>query len=202
MSPRIILIDSDQRRANDLSRTLFEAGFLDVTLVDPRRVPIDSVAGLKPDLIVMDMSLPDRDALESVRSLATNARGPIVVFSNEDDPAFVAEAIAAGVSSYNLAGVSSRDMRLILASAIAIYRRQANVESELAAATAALAERRLIERAKAALMARRKLSEPQAYRWLRNKAMNESRKIAEVAASVVAEIDAEAKPAKQDPDAP
>ena len=103
------------------------------------------------------------------------------MFADKDDPAFVADAIGAGVCSYNLSGVSTRDMKAIVASAVALFRRYSNVETELAAAQAQLEERRILERAKALLMSRRRMTEPQAYRFLRTRAMNESRKIAEVA---------------------
>ena len=59
----------------------------------------------------------------------------------------------------------------------------------MAAAKALLNERRLIERAKAILMKNRKMSEPDAYRWLQKKAMNESRKLADVVAEFVAETE-------------
>ena len=112
------------------------------------------------------------------------------MFSDKEEPALVEDAIAAGVCSYNLSGVSDRDMKAIVASAVAHFRRYARVETELAAATAQLEERRIIERAKALLMAKRKITEPQAYRWLRNKAMNDNRRIAEVAADVIKDQDA------------
>ena len=82
-------------------------------------------------------------------------------------------------------------MKAIVASAVAHFRRYARVENELAAATAQLEERRIVERAKALLMAARKVTEPQAYKWLRNKAMNENRRIAQVAADVIRENDAD-----------
>ncbi len=186
MTPRILLVDSDALRAGQLCLTLADAGFTDVTLAEPGSALVERVAALGPDLVIMDMDLPDRDALESVRTLKASASGPIVMFADADDPGLVEAAIAAGVSSYNLSGVSSRDVKAILASAIALYRRHQRVEAELAAANAQLDERRVIERAKAALMAVKKLSEPQAYKWLRTKAMNESRKLADVAAEVAA----------------
>ena len=73
-----------------------------------------------------------------------------------------------------------------MASAIALFQRYRHVETELAAAKALLAERRLIERAKAILMKDRKMTEPEAYRWLQKKAMNESRKLAQVVEDFVA----------------
>ena len=82
-------------------------------------------------------------------------------------------------------------MKAIFASAVAHFRRYARVETELAAATAQLEERRVIERAKALLMAARKVSEPQTYRWLRNKAKNENRRLAQVAADHIRDQDAE-----------
>ncbi len=138
----------------------------------------------RPDLIIVDMALPDRDALEDIRSVSSAS--PVVMFAGTDDPAFACEAIAAGVCSYNLSGVAFQDVRPIMASAIALFQRHRHVETELAAARALLEERRLIERAKAILMKDRKMTEPDAYRWLQKKAMNESRKLAQIVADFVA----------------
>jgi response regulator NasT len=129
------------------------------------------------------MELPDRDVLEDIRTVS--AAHPIVMFAGSDDPAFAEEAIAAGVCSYNLSGVALQDVKPIMASAIALFRRYRHVEEELAAAKAMLEERRLIERAKAILMQGRKMTEPEAYRWLQKKAMDENRKLAKVVAEFV-----------------
>ena len=110
---------------------------------------------------------------------------PVVMFAGTDDPDFAREAIAAGVCSYNLSGVAYADIKPIMASAIALFQRYRHVETELAAARALLEERRLIERAKAILMRDRKMTEPEAYRWLQKKAMNESRKLAQIVAEFV-----------------
>lgn len=191
MSLRILLVDSDPERARSLERTLAEAGFTQVLRASGGADLIEAVRRLAPDLVIFDMALPDRDSLEGVRALSSGAPRPIVMFSDQDDPAFVEDAIGAGVCSYNLAGVSDRDMKAIVASAVALFRRYARVETELAAATAQLDERRVIERAKALLMAARKVTEPQAYRWLRNKAMNDNRRIAQVAADLIRDQDAD-----------
>jgi two-component system, response regulator / RNA-binding antiterminator len=191
MSLKILLVDSDSERARSLERTLAGAGFSNVARVGGGADLVEAVRRLTPDLVIIDMALPDRDALEGIRALSSNAPRPIVMFSDKDDTAFVEAAIAAGVCSYNLSGVSDRDMKAIVASAVAHFRRYARVETELAAATAQLEERRIIERAKALLMAKRKVTEPQAYRWLRNKAMNDNRRIAQVAADLIKDQDAE-----------
>jgi response regulator NasT len=185
MSLKILLVDSEPERARSLEQTLAAAGFTEIMRAEAGVDLVETVRRLAPDLVVIDMALPDRDALEGVRALSANAPKPIVMFSDKDDPAFVEDAIASGVCSYNLAGVSNRDMKAIVASAVALFKRYSRVETELAAATAQLKERQIIERAKAFLMATRKMNEPQAYRWLRNKAMNENRRISLVAAELI-----------------
>ena len=192
MAPKILVIDSEPERARSLAEALNGAGFYDVVHCEAKADLVETVKTLAPDLIVIDMALPDRDALESVRTISAAAPRPIVMFADEDDPDLVETAISAGVCSYNLSGVSTRDMRAIVTSAIALFRRYARVETELAAAQAQLEERRVIERAKALLMGTRKLTEPQAYRSLRSRAMNENRRIAQVAAELLKGDDADA----------
>ena len=114
-------------------------------------LPAD-VERLAPDLIIVDMALPDRDALEDIRSLSAGTPRPIVMFSDRtiQQRTIVDEAIAAGVCSYNLSGIASQEVKPIVASAIALFRAlPSRRDTELAAAKALLEERRLIERAKA-----------------------------------------------------
>ena len=187
MALTILLIDTDEDRARALEEKLAESGFARVIRAESLDMAA-TVERARPDLVIIDMALPDRDALEDIR--AVSSASPVVMFAGTDDPAFAQEAIAAGVCSYNLSGVALQDVRPIMASAIALFRRYRHVETELAAAKALLDERRQIERAKAILMKNRKMTEPEAYRWLQKKAMNESRKLAQIVAEFVAEDEA------------
>jgi response regulator NasT len=190
---KILLIDTDADRAEALARTLSEAGFSEISRVASGEHMIAAVERISPDLIIVDMALPNRDALEDIRDLSLSAPHPIVMFSDEDDPAFVEQAIAAGVCSYNVSGVDRKDVKSIVTSAIALFRRYRHVETELAAANALLDERRLIERAKAILMRDRKMTEPDAYRWLQKKAMNENRKLSQIVAEFVKQEESDAR---------
>lgn len=199
MPLKILLIDADAGRAEALARKLHDSGFAAVEVL---RTPgasylAETVDRSKPDLVIVDMALPDRDTLEGIRVVSDDR--PIVMFAGSDDPAFAEEAIAAGVCSYNLSGVALADVRPILSAAIALFRRHRRVESELAEAKARLDERRLIERAKAILMQDRRMSEPEAYRWLQKRAMDENRKLAEIVVDVI-ERNATGLPAKGRPE--
>src|SRR3954469_24683910 len=189
----VLLIDSEENRARALEEKLAESGFARVIRAEGPDLA-QAVERAKPDLVIIDMALPDRDALEDIR--AVSAASPVVMFAGTDDPAFAQEAIAAGVCSYNLSHVALEDVRAILSSAIALFQRYRHVETELAAARTLLDERRLIERAKAVLMKNRKMTEPEAYRWLQKKAMNESRKLAQVVADFVADDETQQRESK------
>lgn len=183
MPLKILLIDTNSDRAQALAEKLAETGFADVLRM-PAAVNMAQVVEVaRPDLIIVDMALPDRDALEGIR--AVSDAHPIVMFAGSDDPGFAEAAIAAGVCSYNMSGVALQDVRPILASAIALFHRYRRVEDELAVAKAKLEERRQMERAKAILMQGRKMTEPEAYRWLQKRAMDENRKLAQVVDEIV-----------------
>lgn len=152
------------------------------------------IARLAPDIVIMDMALPDRDVLEDIRIVSATSPRPIILFADQDDPGFMEEAIAAGVSSYNVSGVSVPDTKPIVAAAVALFKRYRQIQLELEAAKTGLEERRLIDQAKAILMRGHKMTEPEAYRWLRKRAMNESRKVVAVAVDIIKKDASDAKP--------
>ncbi|HVB68215.1 MAG TPA: ANTAR domain-containing protein, partial [Acetobacteraceae bacterium] len=152
---------------------------------DPDTPLADAVAAHAPDVILVDMARPDRDALEGVRQLTARDPRPVVLFVDEDDPAFMEEAIGAGVSSYNVLGLPPPDVKPILRAAVALFRRHQQAQDALARSQRELADRVAITRAKALLMRERRLSEPQAHRWLQRQAMARGARIAEVAETLL-----------------
>lgn len=189
---RVLLADTDPGRAAAVERALRDAGATELARPDPGEALLPAVARLSPDVVIVDMQRPDRDALDDVRHVARHAPRPIVMFVDADDRGFMEDAIGAGVSSYNVVGARLPDVKPIIAAAIAMFRRFAHMEAELRRAEAALRERATIDRAKSVLIRTRKLSEPDAYRWLRSTAMRTGRRIAEVAAELVPEGNADA----------
>ena len=158
-----------------------------LTILRPRAGELlaDAVIALAPDIVLVDMARPDRDALEGIRVVASNAPRPIVLFVDHDDPAFMEEAIGAGVSSYNVLGVPPPDVKPILRAAAALFRHHQNARAELHQAETRLRERDAVDRAKAILIKERRMGEPEAYRWLRTRAMATGKRIPEIARDVV-----------------
>jgi len=183
---KVLLADSDPARSAVVERSLMELGNAEVVRVAPGRSIQEAVAAEAPDVVIVDMARPDRDGLEQVRRITASDPRPIVMFVDRDDRSFMEEAIAAGVCSYNVVGAAFPDVKPIVMAAVAIFQRYRRIEADLEKANASLLERELIDRAKALLMKERQVGEPEAYRLLRRRAMNESKRIASVAAEIVA----------------
>jgi response regulator NasT len=107
------------------------------------------------------------------------------MFVDQDDPDFMQAAIDAGVSSYNVGSVTPAEMKPMLRAAVALFRRYQQTHRALTEAEAKLREREVIDRAKAILIRTRRLSEPEAYRWLRREAMSSGRRILDIAGQLV-----------------
>jgi response regulator NasT len=183
----VLLADDNAERAGALARVLAADPAISVVLVRAGELLADAVAAFCPDIVLVDMARPDRDALDGIRQVTARDPHPIVLFVDEDDPAFMEDAIVAGVSSYNVLGVPPPDVKPILRAAIALFRRHQEARASQTEAETKLHEREIVDRAKAILIKERRLGEPEAYRWLRKQAMTSGKRIAEIARSVVRE---------------
>ncbi|MGB8363847.1 MAG: ANTAR domain-containing response regulator [Rhizomicrobium sp.] len=183
---KVLLADEIDERAEALVRHLREAGVEHIVRVAAGERLIEAVKLHVPDVLIVDMSRADRDSLEPIREVTANDPTPIVMFTDCDDHAFMEDAIAAGVSSYNVRGTSLPEVRPIVQAAVAIFRRYQKLAGDLAIAETRLDEHAAIQRAKSLLMRERNISEPQAYKWLRERAMDRGKRIAEIAREVLA----------------
>lgn len=180
---------ADPDRAAVIGKALAEAGASAILRANQREPLLDAVARLLPDVVIVGMQRPDRDTLDDVRHLTRYDPRPIVMFVDMDDPAFMEAAIEAGVSSYNVVGTRLPDIKPIIQAAIAMFRRFRVIEAELRRAEQGLAERAIIDRAKSVLIRTRRMSEPDAYKWLRRQAMDRGRRIADIASELLETTD-------------
>ena len=152
-----------------------------------RASEVEAVEAEDHDVLVIGLDRPKRAVLHDLRRLCADHPRPVVMFIGCDDPVFMEEAIAAGVGSYNVVTAELPHIRPIVLAAVAVFRGQQRLAAELQQVKTSLKERETIDRAKALLIRERNLDEPTAYRWLRRKAMNESKRIAAVAAELLAD---------------
>jgi len=173
------------RRSAALRIGLLESGY-DLVASLPADVFLpERIAQLQPDLIIVDSESDARDILEHIVIATRAARRPIVLFTEDDAPASMDAALAAGVSAYIVAGLQAERVKPVLDVALARFRREQKLLDELEGTRQKLVERKLVDRAKGLLMARYRLSEDQAYQRLRSMAMNKNMKLAEIAQRLI-----------------
>jgi response regulator NasT len=188
-SLKIVIVDESPVRAAILADGLREAGFTQVVRIEETTNLLANIYALDPDVILIDLENPSRDVLEQMFQVSRAVKRPIAMFVDQSDSASIQASVDAGVSAYIVDGLKKERIKPILDLCISRFNAFARLQTELEKTKTALEERKVIERAKGILMKLRQIPEEEAYALLRRTAMNENRKIAEVAQSVVTAAD-------------
>lgn len=184
-SVHVLVIDANRMRASIIEDGLREAAGVRVTVLVEMSLLMRRVVELDPDVIVIDLENPNRDTLEHMFQLSKAAKRPVAMFVDKSDEASIERAIEAGVSAYVVDGLKKERIKPILDTAVSRFRAFDKLRRELDEARNELAERKAIERAKGILMRTRGLDEATAYAALRKAAMDQSRRIADIAESLI-----------------
>lgn len=182
---RVAVVDVSAARAAVIEEGLRDAGLTDITVLTERRGLAAALEVLAPDVVLMDLALPSRDLLEESFMMSRALARPIAMFIDQSDEETIGAAIDAGVSAYVVDGLRRERIKPILDLAIKRFHAFARLQAELHEARTALAERRTMDRAKAILIQRNGMSEPEAYALLRRTAMNQARRITDIAEALV-----------------
>jgi response regulator NasT len=186
---RILVLDENPIRRAILEAGLREAGFENVKILMNMKGLIDQIYVIDPDVVVIDLENPSRDVLEQMFQVSRLVRRPIAMFVDQSDRATIEAAIDAGVSAYIVDGLKKERVRPILDMTISRFRAFDAMRAELESTRSALKERKLIDRAKGLLMKTKGLDEDAAYKLLRRTAMNQNRKMVDVAESLISAYD-------------
>jgi len=176
---------AQDERARALRIGLLEAGY-NIVAVFPADMHLpERVAQLQPDMVIVDAESDARDVLEHVVMATRDAPRPIVLFTEDQDRSSMEAAMAAGVSAYIVAGLSSERVKPVLEVALARFKADQKLRNELSDTRLKLAERKTVERAKGLLMARHDISEEEAYARLRRMAMDKNVRLSELAQRIL-----------------
>lgn len=183
---RVLLIDDNPERAAAVRAGLEADGCRVVGVLQDATDLVARVRAAAAEVIVCDLDDPSRDAIESMRALQRDEPRPVVMFVDQSDPERIAAAVDAGVAAYVIEGLSPRRVRPVVDVAVARFRAHQQLRGELAEAREALADRKVVERAKGLLMQARGMTEDDAFRTMRRMAMEQGKRLAEVATGVIA----------------
>ncbi|MBX2856560.1 MAG: ANTAR domain-containing protein [Rhodobacteraceae bacterium] len=182
---RIAIVEEDRERAMLIVDGVRDAGDFDISVIGDVTGLRRKLSSLEPDIVLIDLEDPSRDVLEELALASAPMERPVAIFVDRSDDALTKAAIEAGVSAYVVDGLKKERIKPILDAAITRFSMFSRIRKELDATKSALAERKMIDRAKGLLMRARGLGEEEAYALLRKTAMDQGKKIAEVASALI-----------------
>lgn len=181
----VLLIDDNPARAEIVESGLRDAGYVLLERLEGTYDLLARVATLKPDVIVVSIDSPGRDAIEDLRRTTEQQPRPIALFADRSDPATIAAGMEAGVSAYVVKGLAQDRVQSVVDVAVAHFNRYHSIREELDRARLSLVERKTVDRAKGLLMEQKGIGEEAAYRLLRKLAMDQNKRVGEVAQDIL-----------------
>lgn len=186
---KILVVEPDVAKAEDIVAALEQNGWATVTLISNVTELATILKRQDPDIVLIDLANPDRDTLEHLCLVSDAKSRPVAMFVDQTDDATTQAGISAGLSAYVVNGLQTDRIKSVLETAVARFRISQKIQSELDAAKRALVDRKTIDRAKGLLMRARGISEDEAYTLLRKTAMDQGRKVIDVATALVTAAD-------------
>lgn len=181
----IVVVEKDRARAQLIVDSLRAAGDFEIFVLAEEAGLGRRISERNPDVVLIDVANPSRDMLEELALASGPLDRPVAMFVDHSDAGLTKSAIEAGVSAYVVDGLRSERLKPILDAAIARFHMFQRMRKELEATKKALEERKIIDKAKGILMKARGLDEDAAYALLRKSAMDQGRKVVDVANALV-----------------
>ena len=180
-----MLVDDQPARASMVEETMLAAGHKVVSIIPSASGLLFQIEQHQPDVVLIDLDSPDRDILDSLSLINAHKPMPVVMFSKQDDPEFIQQAVESGVTAYQLDNISAEKVKPVLDLAMAQFGSYQRLKKALDSTRSELADRKTIEKAKGMLMKAHSMSEEEAFKTLRSLAMETNQKLGAAAHSVI-----------------
>jgi response regulator NasT len=185
MPTRIILAEDDSVIRMDLREELQRQGYLVVGDVGDGQSAINLTRELRPDLVIMDIRMPEMDGIEATRVLTNERLAPVVLLTAFSDDELIERAREAGVVNYVTKPWRQSDLKPAIEIALTRFQEFREMESQVKTLEDQLATRKVVEKAKGVLMEKYKLNEQEAFRRIQKLSMNNRKSMREVADAIL-----------------
>lgn len=182
---RILIADEDARFRTSMRKTLEEAGYLVVGEASDGVSAVSLTRQLRPDLVVMDVKLPQLDGLTAARQLRDENLAPVIATTVQSNRELVMQAREAGVLGCLVKPIKSSELMPVIEVARVRWVEQHERKQELLQLRDKIESRKVIERAKGYLMDSQGLHESEAFRKIQRLAMNSRKSMREVAQAIL-----------------
>ena len=185
---RIVVAEDESLIRMDIVETLKDQGFDVVGEAGDGLKAIELAKELKPDLMVMDIKMPDMDGLSAAEQIA-QLRIPVVFLTAFNQQELVSRASEVGAMAFLVKPFSPDDLLPAIEVALSRHQQLTQLEMEVSDLTERLETRKLVERAKGVLGVQMGLSEPDAFRWIQKAAMDRRIGMVDVARTILDQLE-------------
>jgi len=182
---RILIAEDEVVPRLDLKETLQNLGYQVVGVAEDGQQAVDLARELRPDLVLMDVKMPHLDGISAARVLLEERVSAVLLLSAYSDRDLVDGAKEAGVLGYVTKPFAEPQLVTAVEVALARFRELQALEKELGDTRTALETRKLVDRAKGALMDRHGLKEDEAFRRIQKLSMDSRKSMREVAEAIL-----------------
>ncbi len=185
MTTRIIIAEDDSVIRMDLREELQRQGYLVVGDVGDGQSAVNLARELRPDLVLMDIRMPQMDGIEAARILTNERLAPVVLLTAFSDDELIERAREAGVVAYITKPWKQSDLKPAIEIALSRFHEFREMESQVKTLEDQLATRKVVEKAKGVLMTKFSLTEQEAFRRIQKLSMNNRKSMREVAEAIL-----------------
>jgi two-component system, response regulator PdtaR len=184
---RVVVAEDESLIRMDIVETLKEHGYEVVGEAGDGNRAIELATELRPDLMVMDIKMPNLDGLSAAEKIA-ELRIPVVLLTAFSQQELVARAAEVGAMAFLVKPFTPQDLMPAIEIALSRHQQLVALESEISDLAERLETRKLVERAKSVLSEKMKLTEPEAFRWIQKASMDRRLSMADVARTVLDQL--------------
>jgi response regulator NasT len=190
LEPLRVLIAEDEALTRTILRARLEKlGHQVIADAENGAQAVEAATAGKPDVIIMDIRMPEMDGIEAARRIVETNPCAILFLTAFSEDTLVEKAGETGALAYLMKPFRKEDLAPALEIAVRRFRQIQSQKTEIDSLKESLETRKVIDRAKGILMDRQGLTEDQAFKKIHFQARNENKKMREIAQSIITAAD-------------
>lgn len=182
---RVVIADDESTYCMDLREMLTNLGYLVVGEAGDGRSAVNLARELRPDVVLMDIKMPDMDGIEAAKVLTEERIAPVVLLTAYSQRDLVDRAKEAGVVGYLVKPLQEAELVPAIEITLSRFREFRELEKEVDSLQDQLETRKLVDRAKGILMDSQGLTESAAFRRIQKMSMNTRKSMKEIAQAII-----------------
>ncbi|MBI4949257.1 MAG: response regulator [Deltaproteobacteria bacterium] len=182
---KVLIAEDNPKTRLFLKNQLELLGYEVICAVSNGQAAVDKVAELNPNLVIMDVKMPEMDGIDAARAITARGPVPIILITGLSSDEIAIKAIEAGVFAYLVKPVTKKQLEPAIKLAMARYGEFKSLKVEVDDLKDAIETRKLVERAKGILMKRCNISEEEAFKLLQSHSQKENKKMREIADNII-----------------